>query len=118
MKQGILAGLAGINQSYMSQIETGGADNPTVRLVESIAEVIGVTPAYLLGYSDNPLPENSSALPLSESHVVYEVESVADRQRVQRLVDAFTALTARDQEIILIMVNAMRNTGPRILGNE
>jgi len=48
IKQTVIAEHAGVSQSYISAIERGGRVNPTLEIVDDIAETFGLTAAALL----------------------------------------------------------------------
>lgn len=117
--QGELAAISGISNSWISNIETGKVDNPKVELVEVLAAALGVTAAYLLGYTENPLPEISSPSAIADSHVVYEVEDAPTRRSLQRLLDDVQALDAPQRELVCNLAAMLRSSAtPRIIGNE
>jgi transcriptional regulator with XRE-family HTH domain len=112
-----LAARTGISRPYLTTIEKGRADNVGIRIIESLADALGVTVNYLLGLSDNPLPDDARTL--AESAVVYEVDSISQRRRVQRMLDLFTALDEPGQEMALRLMETVRDTyQPRIIGND
>lgn len=47
-----LADASGFTKSHVWELERGSSRNPTVRAVWSLAEALGVSPAYLLGLDD------------------------------------------------------------------
>lgn len=117
MTQEELAARTGISRTYVTNIERGRADNVGIRIIESLADALGVTVNYLLGLSDNPLPDDAHTL--AESAVVYEVDSISQRRRVQRMLDLFTALDEPGQEMALRLMETVRDTyQPRIIGND
>jgi len=53
-----VADRAGVSRAYVSDLERGKVDNPTLDVVTSLARVLQVRPEYLLGWSDDPLGED------------------------------------------------------------
>lgn len=45
-----------VRQSYLSQLETGTKDAPTLPLLAALAQVLETSSDYLLGVTDNQLP--------------------------------------------------------------
>lgn len=58
MNQIELASKAQVKRGYISDIERGAATNPTIKVIEALAEALGVRPEYLAGWSDDPLGED------------------------------------------------------------
>lgn len=50
-----LAERAGVSRSHVASIETGQVTNIGLDVGHSLAEALGVSPAYLLGLTDDPL---------------------------------------------------------------
>lgn len=118
INQDVLAQQIGVDRSYISRMERDDDVNVGIKTLTLLAHALGVTLPYLLGYTDNPLPEHGGAV-LNESHVVYEVDSPGERRRMQRLVDMFAVLSPRDQDVVLAMTETLRvTTTPRIIGDE
>lgn len=55
LNQDHIATLSGVSRTYISQLERGIPDNVSVDIVFALAQALGVSPAYLLGLTDDPL---------------------------------------------------------------
>jgi transcriptional regulator with XRE-family HTH domain len=86
--------------AYISDLERGKVTNPTVEVVEALAGVLGVSPAYLLGWSDIPLPGDLS---IADGSAVYQVNP-----RIQELIDLYEDLDTTNQAIALEIINTIR----------
>jgi len=99
-----LADQAGnVSAAYISSLERGKVTNPSVDVVAAIAAALGVTPAYLLGWSDAPLAEDASAQPLAP--------------RIQEMIDLFDDLDPAGQAAALEIIHTLRRTqNARVVG--
>jgi transcriptional regulator with XRE-family HTH domain len=96
-----LADRAGnVSPAYISSLERGKVTNPTVEVVEALAGVLGVSPAYLLGWTDIPLPGDLS---IADGSAVYQVN-----RRIQELIDLYEDLDTTNQTIALEIINTIR----------
>ena len=82
--------------AYISDLERGKVTNPTVEVVEAIAAVLGVSPSYLLGWSDAPLAGDAVAPPLDP--------------RLQEILDLFDDLDPAGQSAALDIIKTLRRT--------
>lgn len=82
--------------AYISDLERGKVTNPTVEVVEAIAAVLGVSPSYLLGWSDAPLAGDAVAPPLDP--------------RLQEILDLFNDLDPAGQSAALDIIKTLRRT--------
>lgn len=65
------------SRSSVNKIEVGGRDIPRSQIVK-IAEILGVTPAYLMGWEDEKKDEPSAViLPTEKIHMIPVFDSVA-----------------------------------------
>lgn len=103
LTQTALAIQAQISPQYISDLERGKTDNPSVRDLERIAAALGVSPSYLLGWSDIPLPEEAAAI--GEARVPYTVNP-----RIQELIDLYEDLDPANQAIALEIINTLRRS--------
>ena len=73
-----LASRAGnVSAAYISSLERGKVTNPSVEVIEAIATALGVSPAYLLGWTDIPLPEEDATIPqIAEPRVAYNIQDL------------------------------------------
>lgn len=106
-----LAAQAQISPQYISDLERGKSDNPAVRDVEALAAALGVTPAYLVGWSDIPLEEEANRL--AEARVPYTVDP-----RIQELIDLYEDLDPAGQAAALEIIHTLRRTqNARVVGS-
>jgi transcriptional regulator with XRE-family HTH domain len=91
-----LAAKAGVSRSYVSHIERSQIPNPTVDVVEALAAALGVSPAYLLGWSDDPIDGDITAQPLDP--------------RLAQLLDLFDDLDPAGQAAALEIIHTLRRT--------
>lgn len=54
LRQDELAETVGIHRAYISQLELGRADNPTLKIIWALANALKVNPAYILGIDEDP----------------------------------------------------------------
>lgn len=96
-----------VSAAYISDLERNKVTNPTVEVIEALATALGVQPAYLLGWNDDPLGEDRPAS-ISEGRVVYQVGSPAEYRLVQEMLELFTELSAENQRILLQLADQLR----------
>lgn len=87
--------------AYISDLERGKVTNPTVEVIAALAGALGVSPAYLLGWSDIPLPGDT----IAEARVPYTVDP-----NVQALLDLYEDLDPANQAIALEIINTLRRS--------
>lgn len=97
---------------YLSQLETGKREPNVWDLLARLARRYKTSTDYLLGLTDNPVPtEAMKADPLLQ-------------ELVGQLLDDFTALTVRDQQMALTLIRTMRKAEsedvlpPKVIGQE
>jgi len=96
--------------AYISDLERGKVTNPTVEVVEALAAALGVSPAYLLGWSDIPLPGD---LTIAEGSVPYTVNPA-----IQAMLDLYEDLDPANQAIALEIINTLRRSqNVRVVGD-
>lgn len=112
LKQETLATQVGVDRSYISQIERDADVNVGIKVVFALAESLGVSPAYLLGLSDNPLQgidDEDEAPPVSMPPWAAGIG--------KELFDIFQSLPASDQAMLLTIAKRLRAADtPRIIG--
>lgn len=114
------------SSSYISQIERNQADNVGINVVFGIADALGVSPAYLMGFTDDPLAAMDDTAALREAPEPYSVlveelgELTAAQLRLARRVIAlFLSLPANDQELALSVLERIeRASQARVVGVE
>lgn len=117
MNQIELASKAQVKRGYISDIERGAATNPTIKVIEALAEALGVRPEYLAGWSDDPLGEDRPPS-LAEGRVVYQVDTPTQYRLVQDLLDVFGELSPESQRLLLQLAEQLRRANSvRIIGD-
>lgn len=106
MTQKELADRIGISQSYITKIERGRAKNMSVELVFDLATALSVSPAWLLGLSQDPLGVETDLE--NEQYVVIDVEDSSQRRLVQEVLDAFVAMSPVNQRLVTSIMRMIR----------
>lgn len=101
VNQDDLAIKANVNRAYISNLERGHAENPSVAVVEAISKALGVKPEYLLGWTDDPLGEGSVISSATEGRIVYQVSSPGEYRAMRELLDIWPELTEDDRRFLL-----------------
>lgn len=92
-----------VSAAYISDLERNKVGNPTVEVIEAIAAALGVSPAYLLGWSDDPLAGEAIAQPIDP--------------RLSELIDLFGDLDPAGQAAALEIIHTLRRTqNARVVG--
>lgn len=113
LNQDALAVAVGVSQGYISGIERGAVTNPTLEVMEKLAQALGVSLAYLLDLSDDPL--GKEALP--DDQVLIEVKTPEERRLLAEVAEEFQGLEAADQQLALALIRQIRRTrGVRTIG--
>jgi transcriptional regulator with XRE-family HTH domain len=92
-----------VSAAYISDLESNKVTNPTVEVIEAIAAALGVSPAYLVGWSDIPLAEEADAI--GEARVPYTVNP-----HIQAMLDLYEDLDPANQAIALEIINTLRRS--------
>lgn len=108
MNQDVLARRAGLSAgSYISQIENEHADNVGLRVVFSLADALGVSAAYLLGFTDDPLAQMDDA---------QVVRDPGQRYVVNELMEIYEDLSPEQRQTLLYVARQFRDANtPRII---
>ena len=125
--QAELSQRAGVSRPYISQLEHGKKTNVSVDVIEALATALGVSPAYLLGYTDNPSGEPDAKIlaEQSDQFVVAEVDGADNKQNVRDLIAAYQSLPKSQQTTLLGFLRSLRSDEqetpyavrpPRIIG--
>lgn len=91
------------SKSAINKIELGGRDLPQKKIAD-IARALGVSPAYLMGWIEEPEPEEVGAMAadlLMDPELValardFMILDAADRATVMTLVSSLAAKTKKD----------------------
>jgi transcriptional regulator with XRE-family HTH domain len=113
INQDALAAAVGVSQGYISGIERGAVTNPTLEVMEKLAQALGVSLAYLLDLSDDPL--GREALP--DDQVLIEAKTPEERRLLSEVAEELQSLDAADQQLALALIRQIRRTrGVRTIG--
>lgn len=98
-RQSDLAEEIGVHRAYISQIEVGKADNPTLKVIWDLARVLKTTPAYLLGFDESPgvVIDDMEDLPANIREILYEIVDF-DESALLMLRNLIRALKVTAQE--------------------
>jgi transcriptional regulator with XRE-family HTH domain len=118
---------AGVSRPYISQLEHGKKANVSVDVIEALATALDVSPAYLLGYTDNPTgePDAKVLAEQSEQYVVAEVDGADAKQNVRDLIAVYQRLPKSQQTALLGFIRSLQTDEetpyvvprqPRIIG--
>ncbi len=111
MTQAELAKRAGnVSAAYISDLERNKISNPTVEVIEAISIALAVSPAYLLGWTDDPLGEEQPES-VAENRVVYEAGNPEQHRIVQELLEIFAELSPPDQHMLMDLAERLRRAG-------
>lgn len=95
LRQYEVAEKIGVNQGYMSALEGGKGENPTVGVVYALAEALDVSPAYLLGLDTDAI-HGLSDLP-AEIQELVGILVKQDEWTVSSLLGAAKVLASSDK---------------------
>lgn len=76
-----IADVVGISEAYVSQIENNKRSNPSVDILKSIAESLGVELSDLLGGPDEPFKANENANDYTVDELELEFERLKPKIR-------------------------------------
>lgn len=110
MSQQDLADRSGVSRSHIKSIELGKVTNVGLSAITAIADALGVSLAYLLGMSEDPLTQ-SPDLVLAESsgrYYVHEVPNPGLRRLISDVVESFEALPPDSQVAVYNLIQHMR----------
>ena len=106
-----LAARAGVRPGYVSELETGSADNPTLKVIESLAQALGVRPEYLAGWTDDTLGEGDTISSSAEGRVVYQAMDPGEYRAMQELIDIWPELNDEDRHLPIDLAGKFRRAG-------
>ena len=95
-----LAKTVGLNRSTLSRYETGTIAGIPSDRIEAIADALGVTPAYLMGW-DEPTDD-------SYSEIRAELDALRRDPTLRVLLSASEGLTREDLEMVIAMAKRMK----------
>ena len=95
LSQSDLAGVLGVAQSYISQIESGRSGPPTVDRAFDLARACETSVDYLIGLTENPAP-NADMLPEHALEVLETMRQLDNAQNYELLVIVRALLRERE----------------------
>ena len=96
-----LAELVGLQKSAIAKYENGKAENMKRRVIQKMAEVLGVSPSYLMGFEDDaPYYIDPEAAELAKE--------IANRKDLRILFDATRDISAEEMAVIIKMVEGLK----------
>lgn len=107
LNQHQLAERSGISRGHIAKIERGEVKNPTIDIVYRIADALGVSRAYLLGFTDDPLHEVEEEEEL-QLPALKRNPSSTYRTLGAELLDIFDQLSSDSQQILLTIADKLR----------
>lgn len=112
MTQFALGVRASLSAQYISDLERGKSVNPSIRDILALSDALGVSPAYLLGWTDDPLASINldHNLGVTDDRVYYQVDNPDQTRLFQQLLDVFSDLSIENQQIALEIINTIRRS--------
>lgn len=113
MNQAELAEKVGVSRGYISDIERDSERiNIGKNTVIALAEALGISPAYLLGLTDNPL-QGISDEDDSASTPPFVISPGTE------LLGIYQSLSSSNQSLLLTIAQRLKDAdSPRVIGNE
>lgn len=110
IKQEELERRSGVSRSRISEIEHGKAKNLGLDTIYGLAQALGVTVPYLLGFTDNALGESDAHVlkEISGEYLTVEVDNRVQRRLLQEAIDVFSALSPREQRRAMHLLRTLR----------
>ena len=110
LNQDYLAGMIGVDRTYISRIERNQDVNVGIKTIEALANALGVSVSYLIGASESPLGESDARVlkEMAGDYVTVDVDSDEERRLVRSLMDEFNMLPRRAQQTVIDMIRLLR----------
>lgn len=109
VNQDDIAKKVGVSGAYISRIERGNAPGVTLDVVSKLADALGVSVAYLMGYSEDPRGEVDV---LKEEKAIFNTISPEEEE----LFDLIHAMTPQQRQQMLWGARLILGTqSPRII---
>lgn len=106
-KQEDLGEKSGVSRGHIAKIERGEVSNPTIDVVCRLADALGISRAYLLGFVDDPLFDGVAAD--DEVPRITRTQSTRYRTLGAELIDIFGQLSSESQQILLAIADKLRD---------
>ena len=102
---------SGVSRGYISNIERGHTKNVGIEMIFSLANALGISVAYLLGITDDPLKDLSEEDSLSNNNE--ELDGLT-----REFITIYQQLSDDKKGILLNLARMLRNSdAPRIIGS-
>ena len=96
-----LGDMVGLQKSAIAKYENGKTENMKRSVIQKMAEVLGVSPSYLMGFEDDaPYYINPAAAELAKE--------IANRDDLRILFDATRDISKEDMDVIIRMVEGLK----------
>lgn len=99
---------SGISRGHIAKIERGEVQNPTIDIIYRLADALGVSRAYLLGFTDDPLHEIEDTEISAPIQAITRQLSPSYRTLAAELIDIFGQLSTDSQQILLAIADKLR----------
>lgn len=110
LNQDALAGLIGVDRTYISRIERGQDVNVGIKTIEALATALGVTVGYLVDASESPIGESDAKVmkEMAGDYVTVDVDSDEEKRLIRTLIAEFNALPRRAQVAAIELIRVLR----------
>lgn len=107
---------SGVSRGHIAKMERGEVSNPSIDVLFRLADALGVSRAYLLGFTEDPLFElpaesesETANASLKQSPTIERAKSPSYRTLGAELLDIFDQLSTESQNILLAIADKLRN---------
>lgn len=108
ISQVALAKAVNISKQTLYKYETGVITNIPSDKIEEIAKVCGVSPAYIMGWTNNPVPEEVDNTLSSEMELQEYLEELKNRSEMRMLFRLAKGATKEDVEKAVKIIEALQ----------
>lgn len=108
LRQEEVAEQIGVSRTYISKIEHGDAPGVSLDVIGKLAAALGVSPAYLMGLTDNPLEGINT---ISDERGAYDAISPEEEE----LLDLVQQMTPEQRKQMLWGARLILGNPPRII---
>ena len=108
INQDELAKRAGISRTYVSKIETSAVESVMTDVAAKLAKVLGVSVAYLLGFTDVPADDSGAPIDAGTSHLTFDVRDPELRALMVEIADLVHGMTPAQRRYFIDQVRLMR----------
>lgn len=109
-----LAKTSGVSRSYISNIESGRIENVTVDIAFALADALGVSRAYILGLTEDPLAGVPDEEATEEKTALQTLDKLT-----KEFLSIFQQLDDNKRATLLDLAKMLRSAdAPRIIGED